>query len=90
MILEIPEAIADQCECDEGELLFGLTLGLYLQGRLTGGQAGAALGVSRTTFLDALHERGIPMPYEAGEAAADLSVIERLWPRDHGTAESDR
>ena len=76
MILEIPEAIADHCECDEAEMLFGLTLGLFLQGRLSGGQAGAALGLPRQEFLDALHERGIAMPYEADEAARDLARID--------------
>jgi predicted HTH domain antitoxin len=81
MILEIPEAIADPCECDEAELLFGLTLGLYLQGRLSGGQAGEALGLPRSAFLDALHERGIAMPYAAEEATRDLAAVERLWPR---------
>ena len=90
MILEIPEAIADHCECDEAELLFGLTLGLYLQGRLSGGQAGAALGLPRSAFLDALHERGIAMPYEAEEATRDLATVERLWPRQTRPGESTR
>ncbi len=80
MILEIPEAIADHCECDEAELLFGLTLGLFLQGRLSGGQAGSALGLPRSAFLDALHDRGIALPYDADEATRDLAAVERLWP----------
>lgn len=79
MILEIPEAIADHCECDESELLFGLTLGLFLQGHLSGGQAGAALGLPRQEFLDTLHDRGIAMPYEAEEVTPDLAAVERLW-----------
>lgn len=90
MILEIPEAIADHCECDEAELLFGLTLGLFLQGRLSGGQAGVALGLPRSAFLDALHDRGIALPYEPGEAARDLATVERLWPRRSDSGDSTR
>lgn len=82
MILEIPETISDHCDCDEDELLFGLTVGLFLQGRLSGGQAGAALGLPRVEFFKVLHDRGIAMPYDAEEATRDLAAVERLWPRE--------
>lgn len=89
-MLEIPEAIADHCECDEAELLFGLTVGLFLQGRLSGGQAGAALGLTREGFYDRLHDRKIALPYDEGEAVEDLATIRRLWPGREKNGSSDR
>ncbi len=90
MILEIPGTISDHCGCDEHELLFGLTVGLFLQGRLSGGQAGAALGLPRMEFFKVLHDRGISMPYGAEESTRDLAAVERLWPLEIDASDSTR
>lgn len=79
MTLQVPDALASQAGCTTEDLFFGLVVGLYLEGRLSLGQAGDALGLSKPEMMAELHERGLPMSYDAQDAASDLAAIERLW-----------
>ena len=88
MTLQVPDTVATQAGCTAPELVFGLVVGLFFQGRLSLGQAGEALGISKPAFMDRLHEHGLPMPYRAEDAANDLAAIDRLWPVDGPPARS--
>lgn len=79
MTLQVPDALASQAGCTTEELFFGLVAGLFLEGRLSLGQAGDAVGLSKPEMMEALHGRGLPMPYDAQDALGDLSAIDRLW-----------
>jgi predicted HTH domain antitoxin len=79
MTLEIPDRLAAQAGCEARDLVFGLVAGLYLEGRLTLGQAADVLGTSRPELLSALGERGLPVSYTADDALSDLAAVERLW-----------
>ena len=81
MILEIPDNMAKQADVSVEEMVFGLVFGLLFQGRLTLGQAGAALGVSKPRMMEMLHDRGLPMPYCAADASDDLATLDRLQSR---------
>lgn len=54
MTLQIPDSIAAQAGCSTSELLFGMVVGLFYQGRLSMGQAGATLGLSKLDFMEQL------------------------------------
>lgn len=75
MTLQVPDKLATQEECSRTELIFGLVVGLFYQGRLSLGQAGEDLGLSKPGFMQRLHEMGLPMPYSAEDASRDLEAI---------------
>jgi predicted HTH domain antitoxin len=81
MILQVPDSMARQADVSDDEMIFGLVFGLLFQGRLTLGQAGAALGISKPRMMEMLHDRGLPMPYDAADAADDLATLDRLQSR---------
>ena len=83
MTLQVPDHLAAQAACNASELLLGLVVGLFCQGRLSLGQASDALGLSRPGFMEKLQSMGMPMPYSIEDAKSDLDTIARLWP-DHG------
>lgn len=79
MMLQVPDSVAEQADCSASELIFGMVVGLFYQGRLSLGQAGEALGLSKADMMHQLHERGLPMAYGADDAAQDLITIDRLF-----------
>ena len=81
MTLPIPDSLAAQSGCGPQELLFGLTIGLFMDGRLTLGQAGNALGLSKPDFMELLGQRGIPMPYDVDDLESDLKTLNKLFPK---------
>ena len=88
MTLQVPDSIAAQAGCTNPELIFGLVVGLFFQGRLSLGQAGEALGLSKPGFMEQLHTLGLPMPYSAEDASHDLDAINRVWPSPHPPSHS--
>ena len=88
MILQVPDKLAAQAECTTPELIFGLVVGLFYQGRLSLGQAGEALGLSKPGFMQRLHEMGLPMPYSAEDASRDLEAINHRWPANPSPAQA--
>lgn len=86
MTLHIPDTLAGQSGCSAPELMFGLVVGLFFQGRLSMAQAGEALGLSRPEFMEQFHELGLPVPYSSRDAESDLAVIDRLWPETRESA----
>lgn len=80
MTIQVPDTLAAQAGCTTSELFFGLVVGLFFQGRLSLGQAGEALGISKPGFMERLHELGLPMHYSAEDARHDLDAINRSWP----------
>ena len=84
MTLEVPDVVAARSECSSDELLFGMVYGLLWQGKLSLGQAGQALGLSKPALIDAIGGRKLPMPYDEEDAAKDLETIRRLWPKAKG------
>jgi predicted HTH domain antitoxin len=80
MILQVPDKLAAQADCTAPDLIVGLVVGLFYQGRLSLGQAGESLGLSKPGFMQRIMEMGLPMPYSAEDASNDLEVINRHWP----------
>ena len=80
MTLQVPDNLVAQAGCTTPELIFGLVVGLFFQGRLSLGQAGEALGLSKPGFMERLHDLGLPMPYSTEDARHDLDAINRVWP----------
>lgn len=81
MTLQIPDSLATQAGCGVQELMFGLAVGLFVDGRLTLGQAGNVLGLSKPEFMQMLGQRGIPMPYDEADVESDVKTLRRLFPR---------
>ncbi|WP_395745948.1 UPF0175 family protein [Prosthecobacter sp.] len=79
MILQVPDTVATQADCTEQELFFGMVVGLFYQGRLSLGQAGEAVGLSKPEMMFELNKRGLPMSYDADDATKDLAAIDGLW-----------
>jgi predicted HTH domain antitoxin len=80
MTLQIPDSIATQSGCGPQELLLGLVVGLFVNGHLSLGQAGSALGLSRPDFQQVLGRLGVAMPYDEQDARDDLQTLSRLFP----------
>jgi predicted HTH domain antitoxin len=80
MTLQIPDSLVRQAGCTPQELVFSLAAGLLMNGRITIGQAGGALGLTRPEFIDMLGNNGLPMPYDAEDAASDLRTLDLLFP----------
>ena len=72
MELVVPDDLTLESGCSPPELLFGLAVGLVLDGRLTLGRAAGLAGLSKIAFLEELGRRRIPMPYDERDRKADL------------------
>jgi predicted HTH domain antitoxin len=57
-----------------------LALGMYLDRRVTLGQAATIAGVSQADFMHELGRRRIPVHYEIDDALADVAAAEQ-WGR---------
>ena len=80
MQLAVPDDLAMESGCTPRELLFGLAVGLVLEGRLTLGRAAGLAGLSKIAFLEELGRRRIPMPYDEQDIAADLQTLREVFP----------
>lgn len=86
MQLSVPDELATLTGCSPEELRFELALGLYLDGRLTAGNAAQLAGLSRLAFLEELGRRRIPQPYDETDLAEDVRTLRELAP-GHPAAE---
>jgi len=80
MELVVPDELAVESGCSPRELLFGLAIGLMLDGRLTLGRAAGLAGLSKIAFLEELGRRRIPMPYDEQDLTADLLTLRDVFP----------
>ena len=80
MQLAVPDDLATESGCTPRELLFGLAVGLVLDGRLTLGRAAGLAGLSKIAFLEELGRRRIPMPYDEEDLQADLMSLREVLP----------
>lgn len=80
MELAVPDDLAVESGCTPRELLFGLAVGLVLEGRLTLGRAAGLAGLSKIAFLEELGRRRIPMPYDEQDLQADLISLREVFP----------
>ena len=80
MRLVLPDDLATESACTPRELLFGLAVGLVLEGRLTLGRAAGLAGLSKIVFLEELGRRRIPMPYDEQDLQADRLSLRELFP----------
>ena len=86
MQLAVPDDLAMESGCTPRELLFGLAVGLVLEGRLTLGRAAGLAGLSKIAFLEELGRRRIPMPYDEQDLQADSITLRKLFPRSERPA----
>jgi len=80
MQLAVPDELELESGCSPRELLFGLAVGLVLDGRLTLGRAAALAGLSKIAFLEELGRRRIPMPYDEQDLQADVLTLREVFP----------
>ena len=78
--LVVPDEVVAQTGCSPQELLFGLAVGLVLDGRLTLGRAAGLAGLTKIAFLEELGRRRIPMPYDEQDLEADLLTLREERP----------
>lgn len=53
-----------------------LALGLFLDDRVTLGQAAQVAGMSQSEFLHELGKRQIPIHYDEADAVADVAIVD--------------
>lgn len=68
----------------EDELRFDLALGLYVDEKVTLGQAARVAGMSAPAFLDELGKRKIPVHYYVEDLDADMNTLRALERRGKG------
>jgi len=78
MIVSLPEELEGQLTPEDVRL--HLALGLFLDGRVTLGQAASTAGLSQSEFLHQLGQRRIPVHYDQADAMADVATADR-WSR---------
>lgn len=78
MTIVLPEAVERRFTPDD--LRLHLALGLFVDRRVTLGQAAMVAGVSQTEFIHELGNRRIPLHYEEADALADAATARR-WSR---------
>ena len=76
MTIVLPEEVERHFTPDD--LKLHLALGLFIDQRVTLGQAASIAGVSQSQFIHELGNRRIPIHYEEADALADVATA-RQW-----------
>lgn len=75
MNLTIPAQIVEQSGATEEEILIDLAVGLFSGDHLTLGRAAEFAGMSKSSFLDELGKRRIPVHYDLNDLESDLDFV---------------
>jgi predicted HTH domain antitoxin len=75
MTIVLPEEVERRFTPED--LKLHLALGLFLDRRVTLGQAAIVAGLSQSEFLHELGERRIPIHYDEADALADVATTQR-------------
>ena len=78
MVLNIEDKILKGINLTQEEAKLDLALGLFIDKRVTLGQAAAVASLSQTQFLKELGKRQIPIHYDIEDFEKDLKTIETL------------
>lgn len=76
MIIPLPEQVEARLTAEDAAL--HLALGLFVDQRVTLGQAAEVAGISQSEFLRELGGRRIPVHYDENDALADIATV-RDW-----------
>ena len=76
MIIPLPEQVESRLAAEDAAL--HLALGLFVDRRVTLGQAAEVAGMSQGEFLRELGRRRISVHYEESDALADIATV-RDW-----------
>jgi predicted HTH domain antitoxin len=82
MNLVLPDDILKGTHVTDEELRFDLALGLYIDEKVTLGQAARIAGISTPAFLDERGNRKIPIRYGVEDLAADEATLKTLEGRE--------
>ena len=75
MVVVLPDDIERQFTSEDIKLR--LSLGMFLDHRVTLGQGAAIAGLSQSEFLHELGSRRIPVHYDEADALADAAMAEQ-------------
>lgn len=78
MVLKIEDKILKSIKLTQEEAKLDFALGLYIDKRVTLGQAAVVASISQTQFLKELGKRQIPIHYDIEDFEKDLKTIETL------------
>lgn len=78
MEFTLPDDILKGNQVTAEELRFDLALGLYVDEKVTLGQAARIAGMPSPAFLDELGKRKIPVHYSVEDLAADETTVRAL------------
>ena len=78
MNIFIPDELLRDVVMTGDEIMFGLAMGLYIDQRLTLGQAAALSSMSKPQFLRELGQRNVPVHYDDEDLRGDLETISNL------------
>jgi|APLow6443716910_1056828.scaffolds.fasta_scaffold1251577_1 predicted HTH domain antitoxin len=76
MIIPLPEQVESRLTAEDATL--HLALGLFVDQRVTLGQAAEVAGISQSEFLRELGGRRISVHYDESDALADIATV-RDW-----------
>ena len=78
MVINIEDEILKSIKLTQEEAKLDFALGLFIDKRVTLGQAAAVASLSQTQFLKELGKRQIPIHYDIEDFEKDLKTIETL------------
>ena len=80
MQIAVPDEVLGNVKLDEGEARVHLAIGMFIEEKVTLGQAARIAGLSQPEMLRRLGDRRIPIHYGPTDLAHDLKVAEQYTP----------
>mgnify|MGYP001309159161 CR=1 FL=1 len=81
MTIEISDTIAQRAQITRQEILLRLAILLFIDEKVTLGQAAEIAGMPQFLYQRELGKRKIPIHYGFEEYERDLETIAKLWPK---------
>lgn len=75
MNLQLKSPVLDRLEISHADLLVDVAVGLYVDQRVTVGQAADIAGMTQPEFRRILGRLGIPVQYDLDDLKHDLAVL---------------
>ena len=75
MKLDLNNRVLDRLAITPADLMVDVAVGLYVDRRVTLGEAAEVAGMSQSDFLQLLGRSGVPIQYDVEDFAHDLMVL---------------
>ena len=75
MTIQLQNTVLDRLAVSSADLMVDIAMGLYMDHRVTLGEAADVAGMAQSEFRLLLGSRGIPLQYDLDDFQHDLAVL---------------